>query len=70
MSKDAIIFAQFVALAVVIPLYMASLSDANEAEQEAQRMYRMLPDAQQERMVEARESRQELLGDEPPADRY
>lgn len=70
MNKDGAIAVLAVALIITIMLYISALNDIKEAERYAQRFYQMLPEEKQQEIMEAWETRQELLGDAPQSDRY
>lgn len=50
MSKDDIIFVQFIALIITVLLYITALNDSKEAERYAQQFYQMLPEAKQQQL--------------------
>lgn len=70
MNKDGVIGILGVALIITVLLYISALKDLEQAERYAQRFYQMLPEAKQQEIMEAWETRQELLGDAPQGDRY
>lgn len=65
MNKDGVIAVLAIALIITIMLYISALNDIKEAERYAQRFYQMLPVSKQQEIMEAWETRQELLGDAP-----
>lgn len=69
MNKDGAIAVLAVALIITVLLYMSALDDVKEAEMYAQRFYQMLPEAKRQEIMEAWETRQELLGDAPRSNR-
>ena len=65
MNKDGAIAILSIALLITVMLYVSALNDVKEAERYAQRFYQMLPVSKQQEIMEAWETRQELLGDAP-----
>lgn len=69
MNKDGAIAVLAVALIITVMLYISALDDIKTAERYAQRFYQMLPEEKQQEIMEAWETRQELLGDAPRSNR-
>lgn len=60
-NKDGIIFALFFISMTLFGLYMSARHDASEANKSAQRMFRMLPEHKQKRLIDDHETSMELL---------
>lgn len=60
-NKDSIIFLLFFACMTLFGLYMAAKNDADEAKQNARKLFRMLPENQQRRLTEGHETRMDML---------